>query len=617
MKKGVIFFGILLLVLTIGLNGVLAAEEDEQVQKAYDCLQAAVDDSECDTLSIGEQIFSLLSLGECETELLDSADLNSDDEEECWPDGRCDIKTTAQTILALNENGVDTTVAEEWLLDQRMVPNELIWYLEIDSDEQVQCTVNYRGGTYDFEIGEDKVITAGALGNCLGFDSTFGPYWFQISDQCLEEEFEVTCNERFLTTLLYRQEDPKTIHVIGKIHSAPGEGTTREKIKSYCFEKSGECDYLGSLWATAVLDYLGEDVSEFIPYLITGIENNRNDFPEVFLYMLTTELEYKSGILEFQINNQYWRRGNNRFYDTALALLPFQNEALNEKENTVDWLLEIQQDDGCWAGGNIIDNGFLLYSIWPHLGPTLGGGDIIDDDNDTDYDNDCIESGYFCMSARNCEGDLLEEFDCQFPQKCCNKELVEKTCSELNGEICATNEFCSGGDTTYAAGLQTGEECCVEGICKVREDPTGTNECEDMGGTCEAFSCASGSEASEYYDCEYQGDTCCMPADKEGGSYWWIWALFVLVILTVVAIIYREKLKELYYKFKAKGGKGTGSQQPHRPGFPPGPGYNRRPVGPPPQRRIMPPQQRRPIQRPQKNPRELDDVLKKLKDMGK
>jgi len=41
------------------------------------------------------------------------------------------------------------------------------------------------------------------------------------------------------------------------------------------------------------------------------------------------------------------------------------------------------------------------------------------------------------------------------------------------------------------------------------------------------------------------------------------------------------------------------------------------PTRPPMQRKIVPPQQRRPVQRPQKNPRELDEVLKKLKNMGK
>ena len=160
MKKGAILFGILFLVLTIGVNSILAEEinENDQVILAYDCLRDAVENTGCDTLSIGEKIFALLSVKDCKSELLESADLNGDDEVECWPEGRCDIKTTAQAILALHEDGINTDVAQEWLLDQRMVPDELVWYLEIDSAFQTTCTITYRGSTDDIIIGKDKVI---------------------------------------------------------------------------------------------------------------------------------------------------------------------------------------------------------------------------------------------------------------------------------------------------------------------------------------------------------------------------------------------------------------------------------------------------------------------------
>lgn len=61
-----------------------------------------------------------------------------------------------------------------------------------------------------------------------------------------------------------------------------------------------------------------------------------------------------------------------------------------------------------------------------------------------------------------------------------------------------------------------------------------------------------------------------------------------------------------------KGGGMNISRRP--PGFPPGEIPIRRPI--PPQRRIMPPQHRNPIQKAPREPREIDDVLKKLKDMS-
>jgi hypothetical protein len=617
MKKGVVLFGILFLVLTIGVNSILAEEvsEKDQVILAYNCLRDTVDATDCDSLSIGEKIFSLLSVKDCRSELLDQAQEDSDDEAECWPDGRCDVKTTAQSILALHESNVDTDVAQEWLLNQRMVPTELVWYLEIDTNVKSTCTVSYRNNPYNIEIGEDKIITGGNLGACLSFGPDWsGNYWLEINPTCYEEEFEISCNESFLTTLLYHEEDSKTIHVMDHIWSRPANGVSVERIKSYCFEKSGSCNYEGSLWAAIVLDYLGEDISEFIPYLVTTYESHRNDFPEPFLYMLTGELQYKTDTLEAQINEQYWKKGTDKYYDSALALLPFKNEAIYEKDNTITWLLDIQQDDGCWDGGNIINNGFILYSIWPHLGPGEGG--IIDDENTTttDYDNDCILSNYFCMSARNCEGNVLGDYDCEGLYVCCDKENVQPTCTDLSGEVCASNEYCLGGDTESVVGLSSGESCCVEGTCETRTEPE-ENQCVSAGGICEPFSCASGYEESLTDSCSF-GDTCCVSSGKtQTGKYLWVWILFILVILIVVAIIYREKIKELYMKMKS--GKGpVAPQQMRRPGYPPAPGYNRMPSMPPVQRKIMPPQPR-PIQRPAKNPRELDDVLRKLKEMGK
>ena len=397
------------------------------------------------------------------------------------------------------------------------------------------------------------------------------------------------------------------------IWSRPAGGLSIERIKSYCFKKSNSCDYGGSLWATIILDYVGEDISEFIPYLVTTYENHKTDFPEPFLYMLTDELQYKTDTLEAQINEEYWKKANNKYYDSALALLPFQYDSLFEKDDAIAWLLDIQPESGCWDGGNIVNNGFLLYSIWPHLGPGEGG--VIDeDDNETSYDNDCELSNYWCMSSRNCEGDILGDYDCDGLYVCCNQENIQPTCSDLSGEICASNEYCLGGNTQSVTGLSYGEECCVEGSCEIRVVDE-ENECISAGGICESFSCASGYEESLTESCDF-GDTCCISTGKTGGNYLWIWILFILIILIVVAIIYREKLKEIYHKMKSGKGPSTPSQH-RRPGYPPAPRYNRVPSRRPPmQRKIMPPQPR-PAQKPAKNPRELDDVLKKLKQMGK
>jgi len=169
--------------------------------------------------------------------------------------------------------------------------------------------------------------------------------------------------------------------------------------------------------------------------------------------------------------------------------------------------------------------------------------------------------------------------------------------------------------------LNYGEICCTGSASCVpkQEDPTST--CVDNFGTCQS-SCDSGQEANSDYTCSTSTDLCCMDSPSPTKSYWWIWVLFFLVILVVVGIIYREKIKEILQKIKAKKGRNNGNPSGSGPrGMPPRfpPGYSRTPqFRPSPPRRIV--QESRPPQRfspKQKSPKELDEVLKKLKEIGK
>ena len=89
---------------------------------------------------------------------------------------------------------------------------------------------------------------------------------------------------------------------------------------------------------------------------------------------------------------------------------------------------------------------------------------------------------------------------------------------------------------------------------------------------------------------------------KSGKSFWWLWVLGILIVLIALAIVFKDKLKDFYDKFTTK-------KPAPKSGMPPRISE--------PQRRIIPQQPqypRRPI--PQRKS-ELDDVLKKLKEMGK
>jgi hypothetical protein len=649
MKKRVLF--ILGLFLVALLAGVISAADDdlenmteeERVSLAYDCLYDSIQEKNCSRLSLEEQIFSLLAIGECYDEVMDASRL-----EECWPKTGCDIKTTALAVLALDNANQDIEKAKDWLLSQNATPTDLNWYLEIESDKKTTCSISYDGKENIVNIGEDKKISSNA-GSCLALDSS--GYWLRINPNCYSKNFDVSCNEDFLTTLLFKNPDSPTVYVVDETHSAAADGTTTEKIKSMCFSESEECNYEESLWATTILDLIGEEVGNFAPYLISQEEENKELFPEPFMYLITGFPEYKAEIVLRQQSKGSWSVLNGEYYSTALALYPFQGSSLDFKDKAIEWLFDVQSEEGCWDNKNIRNNAFILHSIWPKRVSISGGGagdipGIIDDDDP------CEEAEYKCVRDDLCDGEFLD-YECSGSLVCCDpssSEIEQDTCESIYGEICSSDEVCANGETWDASDLEPGEVCCVWGTCRESGSGSGGNdevsECVDRGGICELNICGEGYKERTIWDCDEYNEVCCVEDSGSGiepgktdenKSYWWLWVLFALIILVTLGILFKDKLREFLIKIKTRGGKKGGSSSSRRPPhFPPRgpPQYPRTPMRRPmPQRKILPPHMRKPSEPPSSAPaenrppikkplpnsknKELDDVLKKLKEMGK
>jgi hypothetical protein len=611
MKKGAIVLGILFLSLAI-LPLVLAEENQTAVDDAYKCLKDKIDEKTCDKLGIEEKIFSLLATRDCKSELI-----NSSKNKECWPSPTCDTEITAKAIFALEELNSNTNDYVNWLLSQNTTTTSIDWYLQIEAEGVSQCTISSGGLSHTINIGEDKKIDSGA-GNCLIL--TDDAYWLKISSGCYDNDFEVSCNNKFITSLLFKEKTSSTINILSETSSASADGTTFEKVESYCFKNKVGCEYESTLWATMVLSYLGQDVSPYLPYIITMADQNEKYLPEGFLFYFMNDEDYRNDLVSKQKIKGYWEESGDKFYDTPLAMLLLQNEDLGEKQTTKDWLLENQGSDGCWNLGNIMDTAFILYSTWPeyssaYLYSQLDGDDVYD----------CKDTG-FCLSPMGCsevggiEIDLYSS-SCTGSQICCDKEQLAQTCSEKGGEICSSNENCINGVEDYEADdVGYGEICCVDGTCQsidvdggvVGEDED--TECSDYDGACRS-SCFSSEEESNY-GCT-SGDVCCSeltsPSGTTTGNNWWIWVLIILIVLLAVAIIFKDKTKEIFARLKDKFSKGK--PKVPRSG---GPLMQRQPQRMPPRKIIPPAQRRQPIRRtPPKPSKDLDDVLKKLKDMGK
>jgi hypothetical protein len=741
MKKEVMLFGLFFL-LIVGVSFSAHALDYEQeninISAAYTCLEEHMA-TQGNRITAPEEILYLSLLFDDYRHLIDET-ISS--EENCWPSGNCDLKTTSLYVLA-KEGCEDISKPTEWLMDQRLTTTDLNWFLEIDGSEEMNCEVSYGTNSYPIIIQEDKKVTKNA-GPCLVAENN---YWYDISKSCYDETFEMTCDKNFITTLLFQEKDSLTYHVLKDSHHARDGETTTEKIESYCFGTNGECDYEGSLWAATLLKSLGEEVDIYLPYLIDGSDNPENEeyFPSVFLYFLTNDLDYRTTILE-EFRGSYWDVSGDKYYDTGLAVWPFYDEFPEEKDLAKEWLLGEQDELGCWNSGNIVDTSWLLYTIWPDksaegkcegnkeenktceidsdcndyycedwtmISETCLGNECVlletcenkticetDSDcagehvcndgtmlysecinnmclfaDDCDFGivipDDCVESGFTCTSRIDCSSlDMEWAFDdsCAGSTICCDSQIEPQNCvTDLGGVVCEYDEECSNYNTQRTSDLTSSQECCVTGTCEAKEDPysceddedcTGTDVCnsygncvdknggggegltceEVSGGICGVGSCDAGYKSSDRYECEFSGETCCIK-DKPQPK-WWIWLIFVLIVLVVLAIIFREKLKEAILKLKtklSKGGKGKKPKGP-RPRMMPPPSYPRVPIRKPLQRRVLPPSSkpslrqpmiRKPVMPVQKKPtlppkrpsskskEELDEVLKKLKDISK
>jgi len=630
-KRGYLIAFVFALILLVPLITAQTDDGDATSQtnldKAYQCLKDKIGDS-CDSLTDEEQIYSLLALGnykDCKKSV--SENLRN---EECWPKANCKIKETSLAMVGLDDSGYDTSKMKDWLFNQTKVADNLFWYIQIDADSATTCTINY-GSQYSVSISEDKKVSSSA-GPCLTISEN--GYWLKIASSCLENEFKISCDKDFITNLLYRTPDSPIIHVSQITHSESSNGESTEKITYRCFEKAGSCDYESSLWASFALKSTGEDVTAYIPFLTAFKDENDRYFPDAFLYIIEGGNDYLNSILRDNFKTNYWQVGTlGKFQSTAIAFLALQSQSSNEVETTKQYLLDkTQGSNGCF-NSNFVDTAFLIYSGWPNgNSPNVIVNECLTDaecsSNEECIDGDCVipsaenceAQGKYCVPSGEClslGGVSFSEYSCTgFTQECCSQDL--STCFELGGEVCSGSKTCSD---SYKESSDSPFNCCI-GTCETNAPRVEEYTCGVgvSGETCRN-ECLSGEEANTQ-SCDL-GQTCC--EEKTGGSLLWVWILLILIIVVILAIIFRNKLKLLWYRFKSKFRKGPAPRQT-RPPFPPS-GQGRmipssaRPVFQRPNPRYpqnfpRPYPQQRPQQRPSQSDKDFEETLKKLKDMS-
>lgn len=498
---------------------------------------------------------------------------------DCFGDSACNVRDTALAILAINHVGQDTKPYENWLKNHTRTAEDLIWYLEQDSIGKTGCKISYNSGEYTFNVLENKKIDSTA-GNCLGLAQS--NYWFQIAPNCYNTKFTIVCDINFIATLLYKQPSSSTLYVLSDTKSAQASQPIELTVKSLCFG-DGSCNYEASAWAAIALDKTGNDIQDYIPYLIAGEEANQKYLPAAFLQILKDFSEYGTKLIQQQKLNS-WEAENtayNKYYDSGLALLALSTSNQQKVEDAKRWLLNIAQDtNGCWNNNNIRDTAMILWALEGRRGIVIGPNIPL---------TDCNSAGFFCIASDKCpSAELLPNYNCgALGKKCCKYENLE-SCDAMGGFECANGKVCNGEEKRAS----DSQKCCL-GECA---EPQEISECETAGGFCRT-SCSSTQTQIDTANCAESG-VCCKTntAIIEKKSYWWIWILLILIILVILAIVFKDKLKVWWYKIKSgfKEDRGSSSRSG---GFPPMGPYSSEKQVPPQRMQVRP----LPVQSPQMN----------------
>lgn len=623
MKKSVLFVALIALFFVFfSLLPMVSADVNSTVaNNGYACLENRTS-GQCSDLTLGQQVFTSLATGLCAGYVQNSSSGSG-----CWPSGSCSIITTSQAMLALNSRGISVNDSANWLISKNITSPDIVWYLQIDSNKPTTCTISQASGSSTIHIGADKKISESSAGSC--FTKSANGDWLQVSSSCFNEDFSVSCNESFTTTKLYQRIPSNTyptVYVSGTSQTASPGATITDSIKnSYCFGTGGICSYESTLWASLVLNRLGYDITPYLPYLTLEASDAQNSqyIPYAFLYAITSSSDYLAKLLDEQnvVNGQkYWSYSQDSYFGTSLALLAIKSSDSTDAGNAITWLSGVQNSDGCWNNGNILNTAFILYSAFGprNLAPSSSGVSP----------QICSSAGY-CLSSLNCNqaggSNLGEDYSSTCPalQICCSKDYQSPSCAEQNGVLCSSDQVCNVTSISSSDSSSLQACCPSSGSCVTPVASVATS-CASLGGTCR--NACLGNEGKSSGSCSLSSQVCCVqsiaPAQSPSSNLVWIILLSILIVLAVLGIIFRKKLTPLWLKIKSKlfKGKGKGhSGGPGRPGFGPR-GFP--PRGPPPQfqRRPMPPRPNRPGNQAQRKPKsspEVNDVLKKLKEMGK
>jgi len=456
MEKGVAGLFVLFGIVMFASFVFSGTQEDypSEINAAFSCLNDGINDAS--SLTLEQAIFA--SLADVSDSKIESTFADKkDDSEECWGNSGCNVKETAQAALAKKDNGDGIDSIVSWLEGESGVIQGLTWYLQISINNNLpaECSIEHEDVEVDVDVNDDLTLS-GSPGSCLSFSNS--NYWLKISDNCVDEEFRVTCNESFKTNLLYEESGGGTVFVSASTNERGARAESTEKITARCFRVGSTCDYEASLWATMALSVNGDDTSDYAPYLRALSDSNKKYFPSAFLYHILGETSgsdelYNEIITSRPLNGIWSITGSPQsdFYDSALAILALGsgNGGADSSHlgDAIEELFDEQGGDGCF--GSLVDTSFILYaSEW--VGPPPGTSCTDHDDCEEgvqcidgicEGSDECASEGISTsVDVPNCCVGLSPNLQSKNSDGTCSDEVVYGVCTDFGNNQCDTGE---------------------------------------------------------------------------------------------------------------------------------------------------------------------------------
>lgn len=407
-------------------------------------------------------------------------------------------------ILALYKAGVDVDEDIQELIDQQQKAQDSgSWLIQMRNlnDKEASCNLFYNEDV-DFRIINNTITEGPCSGDtwvdfesCIALSEGIG----------VHEQFDVDCTNAD-PSLIFRDNNNEFFIL---------DETSPFNIDNSCFEQSGSCDCRNSLYASWVLNEVGNKSQVWtFPWMSSFCSEDGENINNALLYIISNE-EVFADKLKDSFGGSSWE---NDEYITAVGYMALSKSSSNSQitNEIKEWLAVTQRGTGSWRD-DPEKTAMVLYALY-----SRGQSFSFDVSDDNDYGTSSFCGNSILEFGEDCDG-------------------------SSNG--CGLNEVCSSCQcvTSNQTSCTVNDGCIEDSDCTLGPNGVCTSLCE-----CD-YRCTSSDDCLSGQVCEFQH---CVAAIDDGdgiseddnGSNFLTYIWILLGIIVALGAAYLAYLKFVKHK---------------------------------------------------------------------